>query len=130
MYRISKEFHFCAAHQLHGLSANHPCSRLHGHNYVVTFTFEAAELNKHGFVVDYRDLEYIKLFIDDTFDHKNLNDFHAFSIEKNSEAKNPTAENLAEVLFRLFDYSQPDAMLVSVEVKETPKTSAIFWGNV
>jgi 6-pyruvoyl-tetrahydropterin synthase len=34
-YTISKEFAFSAAHHLNGLPPSHPCSRVHGHNYVV-----------------------------------------------------------------------------------------------
>ena len=36
MFKISKEFYFSAAHALFGLPDDHPCTRLHGHNYVVT----------------------------------------------------------------------------------------------
>ena len=35
MYRITKEFHFSASHQLKDLPDDHPCARMHGHNYVV-----------------------------------------------------------------------------------------------
>src|SRR5215468_9371730 len=34
-YTISKFFEFSAAHHLTGLPDDHPCSRVHGHNYVV-----------------------------------------------------------------------------------------------
>ncbi|HBU96439.1 6-pyruvoyl trahydropterin synthase family protein, partial [Thalassospira lucentensis] len=35
MFTITKQFAFSASHQLAGLDADHPCSRLHGHNYIV-----------------------------------------------------------------------------------------------
>lgn len=35
MFRITKEFHFSASHQLTGLPEDHQCARLHGHNYIV-----------------------------------------------------------------------------------------------
>jgi 6-pyruvoyltetrahydropterin/6-carboxytetrahydropterin synthase len=34
-FRITKEFHFSASHQLVSLPPDHQCARLHGHNYVV-----------------------------------------------------------------------------------------------
>jgi 6-pyruvoyltetrahydropterin/6-carboxytetrahydropterin synthase len=115
MYRISKEFHFSASHQLNGLPDTHPCSRLHGHNYVVTFHFQSKKLNKTGFVIDYRELQEIKSMIDAHYDHRHLND--VFS-------SNPTAENIARFMFELFKphFSQ----LYKVEVSETPKTRASY----
>jgi 6-pyruvoyltetrahydropterin/6-carboxytetrahydropterin synthase len=35
MYTISKEFNFSASHQLLGLIKDHPCGRIHGHNYTL-----------------------------------------------------------------------------------------------
>ena len=115
MYRISKEFSFDAAHKLEGLPAEHPCSNLHGHTYVVIIALEANCLDEVGMVVDYRKLSPIKEFIDTTLDHRNLNDVLDF---------NPTAENLAKYLFKLFEKVFPQ--MVSVTVKETPKTAATY----
>ena len=55
MNTISKEFHFSASHQLHGLKEGHPCGRFHGHNYIVKI-FLSGEPNKDGFVQDYGEL--------------------------------------------------------------------------
>ena len=49
MYRITKEFHFSASHQLFGLREGHPCARLHGHNYVVVVELAAEDLGPTGF---------------------------------------------------------------------------------
>ena len=35
MYTIAKTFYFSASHVIGGLPPEHPCSRLHGHNYEV-----------------------------------------------------------------------------------------------
>ncbi len=74
MFRISKEFHFSASHQLGHLPADHQCARLHGHNYIVVVELAAAELNEDGFVRDYHELKPLKTYIEDTFDHRHLND--------------------------------------------------------
>lgn len=75
MYRIAKEFSFSASHQLLSLPAEHPCSRLHGHNYSVEIELTAEQLNVHGFVRDYRDLNVFKKYLDENIDHQHLNDF-------------------------------------------------------
>ncbi len=118
MYIIEKEFFFSAAHKLLGLPEEHPCSRLHGHNYTVIVSLMSLKTNKTGFVEDYRSLEDIKKWIDKTFDHRYLNDVVDY---------NPTAENLAKDLFLTFKEMHP--MLQSVRVKETFKTEAIYFSS-
>lgn len=116
MYKISKEFAFSAAHSLFGLPDEHPCSRLHGHNYVVTIHLKSDKLNPHGFVRDYNELNFIKEYIDIKLDHRNLNEILA--------PLNSSAENIAKLLFDAFKPQLPE--LYAVEVSETPKTSAIY----
>lgn len=115
MYRIAKEFHFSASHQLSHLAADHPCARLHGHNYVVVVELAAAELNADGFVRDYLELSALKAYIDDHFDHRHLNEV----------LEGPTT---AEAMARHFhDWARarwPE--VVAVRVSETPKTWAEF----
>jgi 6-pyruvoyltetrahydropterin/6-carboxytetrahydropterin synthase len=115
MYTISKEFHFSASHQLTGLPQDHPCSRLHGHNYVIVVEMQSLTLNEVGMVRDYRDLEPVKKYIDQNYDHKHLNDVLDF---------NPTAENMSEHMFKLFNSMFPE--ITAVTVKETEKTAAKF----
>ena len=45
------------------------CSRLHGHSWAVTLTFEAKELDDNGFVIDFGDLHFLKDWIDLNLDH-------------------------------------------------------------
>jgi len=116
MYKIRKEFHFSASHILNGLPADHPCSRLHGHNYIITVELSSSILNDVGFVTDYRALEPIKKWIDEKWDHRHLND---------TMTVNPTAENIAKVVFLQFTAQFPQ--LSSVSVKETEKTEAIYY---
>ncbi len=116
MYKISKEYSFSAAHSLFGLHADHPCSRLHGHNYVVTVHLRSKVLNQHGFVRDYTELKVVKEYIDTHLDHRNLNDILA--------PLNSSAENIAKMIYDEFKPQIPE--LYAVEVSETPKTSAIY----
>ena len=86
MFKITKKFECCSGHMLTGLPETHPCSRQHGHNYVITVELSNEFLNSVGFVKDYRELDVIKNWINENMDHKNLNDVFDF---------NPTAENMA-----------------------------------
>jgi 6-pyruvoyltetrahydropterin/6-carboxytetrahydropterin synthase len=118
MYKITKEFAFEAAHWLEGLPAEHKCSRLHGHSYIVKIELCSIKLNDVGFVKDYRELDEIKKILDENFDHRNLNDVIAI---------NPTAENLAKYIFYLFRMRFPQ--MTAVEVSETDKTNARYEPN-
>lgn len=116
MYRISKEFHFSASHQLAHLPADHQCARLHGHNYIVVVELAAAELNGDGFVRDYHELKSLKSYIDDHFDHRHLNDILG--------DRASTAENLARHFYDWCAQRWPET--ASVKVSETPKTWAEY----
>lgn len=115
MFTISKEFGFSASHQLSGLPEDHPCSRLHGHNYVIRVVLQSEALDEVGFVTDYRALEPVKAWIDLYVDHRHLNDV----IDDN-----PTAEAIAVTIFNRFEELFPE--MVEVGVSETPKTWATF----
>lgn len=112
---IKKEYHFSSAHQLKGLPDSHPCSRLHGHNYVLTVHL-TGDVNDVGFVQDYRDLDPIKTYVDDNLDHKNLNDVFP--------QINTTVENMCVLLYNRFKPFFP--LLSAIELSETPKTSCIY----
>lgn len=116
MFTISKQFHFSASHQLTDLPAEHPCARLHGHNYIVILKLRAEKLNTDGFVEDYRNLDFFKKYIDTTMDHRHLND-----VFKHNKI---TAEFLAQ---HFYEWSKPQLIpLYKVMVSETPKTWATY----
>ena len=115
MYIIKKQFHFSASHTLEMLPEDHPCSRLHGHNYIVEIVLASDALNEVGFVIDYKDLKPFKKIIDEELDHRHLNDVLPFQT---------SAENIAHYL-----YSRAKALwpqVIAVRVSETPKTWAEF----
>jgi 6-pyruvoyltetrahydropterin/6-carboxytetrahydropterin synthase len=117
VYRISKDFTFSAAHHLTGLPEDHPCSRHHGHNYTIRLVLEADNLNKVGFVKDYRELDAFKKYLDHLFDHQDLNEVVGHL--------NPTAENLAHYIYTFAFAWFPQ--LATVGVSETSKTWAFFY---
>lgn len=116
MFFISKEFHFSASHQLSKLPLEHPCARLHGHNYKAKLILKDKNLNEYGFVQDFRNLDFFKKYIDEEIDHRHLND--VFSRD------DITSEFLSYHFFHYCVKKIPQ--LYSVEVSETPKTWAIY----
>ena len=74
VYTIAKHFSFSASHKIDGLPADHPCSRVHGHNYDVEVILQSHVLDATGFVRDFRELSALRDFIDATVDHRHLND--------------------------------------------------------
>ncbi|WP_199185685.1 6-pyruvoyl trahydropterin synthase family protein [Streptomyces carminius] len=118
MLSITKEFHFSASHRLDHLPQGHPCGRLHGHNYVVELELGAHpdELTRPGFVRDYGELAIFRKWLDDTVDHRHLNDV--------LPDRNPSAEHLAMWIYGMWKEEFPQ--LIAVRVSETPKTWATY----
>lgn len=123
MFFISKRFEFSAAHQLTSLQgkylpdgAEHPCARLHGHNYVVTVELLGHVLDEHGMVLDYHLLQPFKTVVDG-FDHTNLNDFF--------NGTPATAECLARYFFQMAE-SLFEERVSAISVEETPRTKATY----
>lgn len=115
MFTITKQFHFSASHSLDTLSEGHPCSRLHGHNYIVELVLKSDILDEHGFVVDYLALNTFKEYIDNELDHRHLNNVFPFQ---------PSSENIAKFLYQWS--KQRWEQVSAVRVSETAKTWAEY----
>jgi 6-pyruvoyltetrahydropterin/6-carboxytetrahydropterin synthase len=114
MFTIRKQFAFEAAHHLEGLERSHPCMRPHGHSYRVEIVLQG-ELDEHDFVRDYRSLDSLKSYIDNEFDHRDLNQVLEFPT---------TAERLAKHFYHWCKRRWPE--VVSASVSETHKTWATY----
>lgn len=133
MFKVTKEVRWEAAHRL--LNYEGKCANIHGHSYRAIFTFESKSLNEKGMVIDFKILkEKIQGWLDENWDHALiLCDpdplLKAVSVSGHRHYAlngNPTAENMAEFLFLLFEPAFPGITLVSVEVFEGSKSSAIY----
>lgn len=104
---VFRKEHFNAAHRLHNPKwsdevnarvfgkCNHP--NYHGHNYVLIVKITGEVDPETGYVIDLKILsDLIKRDVLERFDHKNLN---LDTIE--FRELNPTAENIARVIFDL-----------------------------
>lgn len=116
MFTITKEFSFSASHVLCGLAEDHPCGRLHGHNYRVEVELRSMDLTPPGFVRDYRELRIFRDYLEKEVDHRHLNDLFG--------DHGVTAERLAE---RFYGWCRAHwAEVTAVRVSETEKTWAEY----
>jgi 6-pyruvoyltetrahydropterin/6-carboxytetrahydropterin synthase len=90
MYEICRERVFSASHQLRGYQGQ--CERLHGHNRRVRVHLTASDLDEHGMVLDFHELDAIMSEAIAPFDHRHLNEVAPFL------DMNPSSENLARVI--------------------------------
>lgn len=132
---VSRKAHFNAAHRLHvnewsaeknkaffGLCNN---VNYHGHNYelIVSVTGEIDPVT--GYLIDMKDLsDIIKTEIEERFDHKNLNlDCEEF------KQLNPTAENIAVVIYGLIKKKLPENLKLKITLYETERNFVEFSGK-
>lgn len=118
MLRIGKQFHFSASHVLDRLPSWHQCARMHGHNYLVELelTGRREQLGEVGFVRDFGDLDDFKRWLDETLDHRHLNEV--------LDGWHPSAENLAMWIYDRWADRLPE--LTAVVVRETPGSWAEY----
>ena len=124
---ICRKEHFNAAHRLHnpiwsdeknkevfGLCNN---KNYHGHNYELIVKVIGIIEPSTGFVMDIKTLsDLIKERVLDRFDHKNLNlDVAEF------EHLNPTAENIAVVIYQLLRPFITEGLDVKITLYETER---------
>ncbi|PRX53160.1 6-pyruvoyl trahydropterin synthase family protein [Flagellimonas meridianipacifica] len=134
MVKVSRKAHFNAAHRLYNPDwsfekneavfgkCNNP--RYHGHNYDLIVSVEG-EINPiTGYVMDMKVLkDLIKEHVEDQFDHKNLN-------EDVSDFKNlnPTAENIAVVIWNKLRPHIEHSKNLEVVLYETPRNFVTYSG--
>ncbi|MDI6839242.1 MAG: 6-carboxytetrahydropterin synthase QueD [bacterium] len=120
MWLVSIESKFSAAHQLKGYPGE--CSGVHGHNFKVKVTVEAAVLKSVGFGMDFRKLNKILNEIIKRLDHKNLNELPEFG------AVNPTAENIAKLIWtELKPKIKKSIKLKEVQIWESDTNSVTYY---
>ena len=90
---VYREVQFSSAHRLRNYHGK--CENLHGHNWRVRLFVTRAQFDETGFVMDFKVLDAVLKGIMDLLDHKDLNSLEEFLVV------NPTAENIALLIFRL-----------------------------
>ncbi len=124
---VCRKAHFNAAHRLHNPNwsdeknmkffgkCNNP--NYHGHNYKLEVWVSGEIDLESGYLIDLKILsDIIEAEIEDRFDHKNLNlDTEEF---KNL---NPTAENIAVVVWNLIRNKLDDSLDLKIKLFETDR---------
>jgi len=124
---VYRKEHFNAAHRLHNPAwdeekndvvfgkCNNP--NYHGHNYELVVKITGEPSADTGFVIDLKLLsDLIKETIIEKLDHKNLNlDVPEFS------NLNPTAENIAIVIYEILRKKIDDKFDLQIRLYETPR---------
>lgn len=113
MYYISKRLEIAGAHNLK-LPYESKCSRIHGHNWIVTIYCKSERLTEYGMIVDFK---RVKTAISDTLDHRYINDVIDF---------NPTAENMAKFICDEVDKLCEVGTCYKVSVQESEGNIAIY----
>ncbi len=141
---VARRYHdFSCGHRVHNHEGK--CALLHGHNYRVTFSIRAAELDAVGRVLDFSVIkERLCIWLEENWDHRFLawsqDDLmhDLFSHEGGPGQQmmekslvwvpfNPTAENMALFLLQTVGPAQlagTGAELIHVIVEETRKCRA------
>ncbi|WP_459212838.1 6-pyruvoyl trahydropterin synthase family protein [Aquimarina rhabdastrellae] len=133
--KVCRRAHFNAAHRLYrkdwsdeqNVAIFGKCSNpnYHGHNYELIVGVTGEVDPETGFVIDLKKLkDYIKSEIEEAFDHKNLN-------EEVVEFKelNPTAENIAIVIWKKLRKKIDTTYDIEVTLYETPRNFVVYNGE-
>lgn len=118
MYELTVESQFDSAHNLRGYDG--PCEALHGHTYRVQVSYAGNSLDDMGILVDFKRLKSALGEVISYLDHLYLNELPEF------QQQNPTAENLARVIYEKMQDIIPGEV-TKTTVWETPTSSASYW---
>ncbi len=132
--KVSRKAHFNSAHRLYRKDwsfekndaifgkCNNP--NFHGHNYELIVSVTGEIDPETGFVIDVKILkDLIKAEVEDAFDHKNLN----VEVPEFKEL-NPTAENIAVVIWQKLRPHIEASNEIEVVLYETPRNFVTFSG--
>lgn len=132
--KVSRKAHFNAAHRLYRQDwtdeknntvfgkCNNP--EYHGHNYELVVSVTGEIDPETGFVMDMKVLkELIKNKIEDALDHKNLN-----TQVPEFKDLNPTAENIAVVIWNKLRPHIDERKTLEVVLYETPRNFVTYTG--
>lgn len=132
--KVSRRAHFNAAHRLYRKDWDHAqneavfglCNNphFHGHNYELIVSVTGNIDPETGYVMDMKVLkDLVKSEVEDAMDHKNLN------IEvPEFENLNPTAENIAVVIWQKLRKHIAMDMDLEIVLYETPRNFVTYSG--
>jgi 6-pyruvoyltetrahydropterin/6-carboxytetrahydropterin synthase len=117
MFYVRVEAGFAAAHFLEHYRGK--CEKLHGHNYKVRAYARGQGLGPGGMLLDFGELKGALREVLSALDHSLLNEVPEFR-------NDPSAERIAEYVFKALALRLPGAPLHAVEVFETETSMARY----
>ena len=117
--RLTKQFHFEAAHFLPTFPENHKCRRLHGHSFRFDVVVAGEVDETKGYLIDYGDIRKVVDPIVSRLDHYLLNEIDGLN--------NPTSEMIARWLWERVKPTLP--LLQTIAVYETCTSSCTYDGR-
>jgi 6-pyruvoyltetrahydropterin/6-carboxytetrahydropterin synthase len=117
--RLTKQFHFEAAHDLPTFPEGHKCRRLHGHSFRFDVVVEGEVDPVKGYLIDYGDIKVVADPIVKQLDHYYLNEIEGLS--------NPTSEVIAKWIWDKLRPLLPN--LSAVIVYETCTSTCEYRGS-
>lgn len=112
------KFDFAASRRLPRLPPDHPCSRLHGHTFLVELRLRGEVAADSGWMIDFGALEQQIAGVNGRLDHHYLNDIEGLD--------NPTTEILAIWLWQQFVADCPQ--LYRIKVQEHASRGVVYYG--
>jgi len=132
---VHRKAHFNAAHRLYNKDwsdekneavfgkCNNP--HFHGHNYELIVSVKGEIDPVTGYVMDMKILkDLIRSEVEDAFDHKNLN----LQVPEFKDL-NPTAENIAVVIWNKLNKQLGEDLELSITLYETPRNFVTYNGK-
>ncbi len=119
MFELTVRGDFSSAHFLRDY--NGQCKNLHGHTWQVAVTVAGQSLNEIGVMADFVEMKHHLKSILIKLDHACLNDLAFF------KDNNPTAENLAQYIYREYRAIIAPLKLVKVQVWESDRADVVYY---
>tara|TARA_R110002049_G_scaffold3795_7_gene27690 strand:- start:2656 stop:3066 length:411 start_codon:yes stop_codon:yes gene_type:complete len=132
---VSRKAHFNAAHRLYREDwdfkkndavfgkCNNP--NFHGHNYELIVSVTGTIDKETGYVIDMKVLkDIINTEVENALDHKNLN----VEVPEFKDL-NPTAENIAVVIYNKIKPKLKNELELEITLYETPRNFVSYSGN-
>jgi len=132
---VHRKAHFNAAHRLYNIEWTDArnatvfgkCANphFHGHNYELIVAVKGDVNPETGFVMDMKVLkDLIKIEIEEKLDHRNLN-----KEVPEFKSLNPTAENIAVVIWNKLRKKINQELELTITLYETPRNYVVYSGE-
>lgn len=116
VFELKTQYQIESARFLPHLPKTHPCSRTHGHSFVIILTLQGPLQPQIGWVMDYHEIDLKMKPLLEQLDHRLLNEV--------SGLENPTSEILCAWIYEKALPGLP--ILKKVTIKETATTECSY----